>query len=396
MNWLKSLFRVWRHECYLVFTDIGVILFFFALPLGYPIIYTLIYNPEVVEEIPVVAVDHSRTAESRELIRALDATQSIHITGYASDLAEARRAWAEKECYAVVEVPADYAARIGRGEQAVVSYYADMSLLIRYRQALFAITGVQMDEVQKITAERVMREGGILTTVVSGLPVETQSNILGDQSQGFASFIMPGIVVLILQQSMILGITMLAGTSRDRRRRNPLGIDPEHLDAGTTVTLLGKTLCYLMIYIPLSYYILDIIPRMFELPHVGAFMDYMPFIFVMLLASSFLGQTLQVFVRERESSFLVIVFTSVVFLFLSGLTWPRYAFNPFWMAISDLVPATGGVEGFVRINSNGASLSDVSRYYMALWGLSALYFCTAWLLNRYLYPRRRLKSGNAM
>lgn len=77
MNWLKSLFRVWRHECYLVFTDIGVILFFFALPLGYPIIYTLIYNPEVVEEIPVVAVDHSRTAESRELIRALDATQSI-------------------------------------------------------------------------------------------------------------------------------------------------------------------------------------------------------------------------------------------------------------------------------------------------------------------------------
>lgn len=37
MNWFKSLFRVWRREIRLVFTDIGVLLFFFALPLAYQI-----------------------------------------------------------------------------------------------------------------------------------------------------------------------------------------------------------------------------------------------------------------------------------------------------------------------------------------------------------------------
>lgn len=380
--WFKSLFRVWRRETWLVFTDVGVLLFFFGLPLAYPIVYTLIYNPEVVKEIPAVVVDNSRTAESRDLVRTIDATDGIRITGYAANLQEARRAMAEKECYVVFSIPPDYSRKIGRGESATVSMYNDMSLLLRYRQSLFALTNVQMHEVTEITAQRVATEGGIISTVVSGLPVDTHSESLGDPTQGFASFVMPGIVVLILQQSMLLGITMIAGTAADRRRRNPLGLDPLEYNAGPLAVLLGKSLCYLMIFIPLSYYILHFVPEMFSLPHVGDAADYMPFIFAMLVATSFLGQTLQVFVRERETSLLVVVFSSIVFLFLSGLTWPRYAFNPFWTMVSDLVPATWGIEGFIRINSNAATLPDVSRYYLSLWALAAAYFLTALLLQK--------------
>lgn len=387
MKWFLSLFRVWRRETWLVFTDVGVLLFFFGLPIGYPIVYTLIYNPEVVKEIATVVVDHSRTAESRELVRTLDATQGIDIVGYAADMPEARRAWGEKKCYGIIEIPADYAQKVGRGEQAVISFYNDMSLLIRFRQYLFALTDVQMHEVSKLTAERVATLGGGLVTQVNGLPVDTRPVCMGDPTQGFASFVMPGIVVLILQQSMLLGITMIAGTAAERRRRNR-GRDPYEYEAGPVATLLGKSLCYMMIYVPMSYYILHIVPEMFALPHVGNVRDYMPFVFVMLLATTFLGQTIQVFVRERETSLLVVVFTSLVFLFLSGLTWPRYAFSKFWIMVSDFIPATWGVEGFIRINSNGATLPDVARYYWSLWALVGLYFVTALLLRLYLSPRR--------
>lgn len=387
MKWFKSLFRVWRRETYLVFTDIGVLLFFFALPLAYPIIYTLIYNPEVVREIGTVVVDNSRSSESRELVRELDATPGIDIVGYAADMGEARRAMMEKKCYGVLEIPSDYGRRIGRGEQAVSSFYCDMSLLIRYRQYLFALTDVQMNEVMRITSQR-LASGGLLTSSVGGLPVGTQANFLGDVSQGFASYVMPGIVVLILQQSMLLGIVMIAGTARDRRRRNG-GSDPLVCDAGPLAAVLGRTLCHIMVYLPLSYYILEIIPHIFSLPHIGRFVDFMPLIFALLLATSFLGQTIQVFVRERESGLLVIVFTSVVFLFLSGLTWPRYAFNKFWYMLSDLIPSTFGVEGFIRISSNGATLADVGRYYLGLWALAGFYFVTALLVSRFTTGRVR-------
>ena len=90
------------------------------------------------------------------------------------------------------------------------------------------------------------------------------------------------------------------------------------IPAGPATTIIGKTLCYLVIYMPICIYVLHIVPLMFSLPHIGHLTDYLFFILPMLVASSFLAQALSVFVTERESSMLVIVFTSVVFLFLSA------------------------------------------------------------------------------
>lgn len=383
---------MWRRELWLCITDVGVLLFFVGLPLAYPIIYTFIYNPETVRDIPMVIVDHSRTAESRDLVRTLSATPSIKIAGYASDMAEAREAWAEKKCYAIIEIPSDYARLTGSGGQAVISYYQDMSLLFRYRQNLFALTGVQMAETSRLTAERVADEAGIVSTLISGLPIQTDSRVAGDPTQGFASFIMPGVVILILQQGLLMGIAMLAGTRRDRRRGlNPDGIDTAEVDAGASATILGRTFAYLTIYLPMTYFVVAMVPAMFSLPQAGHFLDYFPLIFVMLLATAFLGQTVQIFVRERETAMVLIVFTSVFVLFLSGLTWPRYAFPPFWRMISDLMPATWGVQGYVHINSNGAALAEVSDNFWPLWALSAAYFITAYTIHRYTHPSPQTK-----
>ena len=388
-SWFVNLFKVWRREFRLVFTDPGVLLFFFGLPLMYPIVYTLIYNPEIVTDIPVVVVDKSRTADSRQLARMFDDTQAIKVAGYAANLEEARKAMREKKCYGILEIPADYAKRIGNGDQAVVAFYDEMSLLLRYRAFMSAMTDIQLALGQEITLERV-NAGGLLTAdlAAGGMPVNNEAFFLGDPTQGFASFIMPGIVVLILQQSMILGIAMLAGTAAERRRRNR-GYDPMAIDTSAVTTVIGRTLCYVIIYIPMSYYILTMVPAMFDLPRAGSPADYMPFIFAMLVASAMLGQTIAVFVTERESSLLVVVFTSVFFLFLSGLTWPRYAMNPFWTAIADCIPATWGVEGTIRILANGANINEVSRYYVNEWILAGVYFISAVILAHFLSPRRK-------
>jgi ABC-2 type transport system permease protein len=119
---------------------------------------------------------------------------------------------------------------------------------------------------------------------------------------------------------------------------------------------------------------------MFGLPHVGNVVDIMLFVVPFLTASAFMGMVLQWFVSERETSFLVIVFTSLIFLFLSGLTWPQYAMDFPWQQLSALIPATWGVEGFVNINTNSATLSHVSTPYIALWLLTATYFVIAYLI----------------
>ena len=379
--------KVWRREYYLVFHDAGVMLFFFFLTVAYPLVYTFIYNPEIVENIPIAVVDNSRSEESRKLTRMIDATQGIEVWDYATNMEEAHRMENNHEVYGILEIPSDYARRIGRQEQGVVTFYCEMSLLLRYRTCLTALTDVQLAagaDIRQQTLDMI----GLPAQEMGGMPIESEALMLGDPTQGFASFIMPGVLVLILQQSMLLGITMLAAGIKERRRRNG-GIDLESIPAGPLTTIWGKTLCYITLYLPICVYVLDLVPIMFNLPHIGDFREMYLFIFPMLLATAFLGQTISVFVTERESSMLVIVFTSVVFLFISGLTWPRYAMNSLWTWVGDAIPATWGIEGFIRMNSNGSPLWEQSHPYMMLWLLCAIYMVTAWLVTHFSTPRLR-------
>ena len=377
-SWWLLLFRVWQREFYLITHDGGVMLFFLFLPLLYPILYTLIYNKELVEEVPFVVIDDCRTPKSRAIVQMADATPQMQLVGYASDMAEARHWLNDKACYGIMHIPGDYSQRLANGEQAVVPFYYDMSLLMRYRSFMEALTDIQI-AIGDQERQGLLNDMGEVASGLNVSVIDSQAFILGDVTQGFASFVIPGVLILIIQQSMILGIVMLCGTSRDRRRQNK-GIDALAIKAPIGATILGKMLCYVVIYTPLTIYMLHFVPLMFGLPHVGNLVDIMLFVVPFLTASAFMGMVLQWFVSERETSFLVIVFTSLIFLFLSGLTWPRYAMDFPWQQLSALIPATWGVEGFVNINTNSATLSHVSTPYIALWLLTATYFVIAYLI----------------
>jgi len=373
-----------RREMNVIVHDAGVLLFFIFLPLAYPIIYTLIYNTEVVEELPFAVVDHCRSVESRELVRMTDATPELQLYDYVPDMQEARRLWAESKIIGIMEIPAGYSKHIARGEQSHVSFFCDMSLLIRYRAALSALTSVQLATGAQITEQR-LNTIGLPASSMTATTVEADAIFLGDTQQGFASFVMPGIVILILQQSMILGICLIAGSEAERRlRRTSRATSP-------AATVLGKALAYTFFYIPGTIYILHFIPAWFDMPHAGEPLQWLLFILPFLLASAMFGLSLGHFMRQREDAFIYIVFTSLVFLFLSGLTWPRYAMPALWDSLACCVPSTWGVQGFVLINSNGATLAEQREPYLWLWGLTAAYFTAAVALQ---YISRRKSCNN--
>ena len=198
---LADIYYIWRREYHAVFQDFGVILFFFALPFVYPIVYAAVYNPEVVREVPMVVVDNARTPLSRELAREMDATPNAHIVSYCANMDEAKRMMHEKNCYGILFIPSDFSQKIERGEQSVVSFYSDMSILLNYKGFLIALTDVTLNL------------GGQLQTQSLGGATQEQINVatqpipyvsvnLYNPESGLASFLLPAILILILQQSL--------------------------------------------------------------------------------------------------------------------------------------------------------------------------------------------------
>ncbi|MBQ6166077.1 MAG: ABC transporter permease [Muribaculaceae bacterium] len=383
--WCIQVLRVCGRELLLVFRDEGVVIFFLLLNAVYPVLYALIYNTEVVRNERVVVVDDNRTALSRDFTRRLDATQEIAIAGYAANMQEAQEAMHRKECYGIVYFPRDFAQSVTRGEQGHVSLYCDMSVMMRYKAMFTALSNVS----QAMGNEKM---GAVVEPVLnmSGAIVENRQVAVGNPAMGIASAVLLFILPLVLQQSMILGIAMLHGGSIERRRRNG-GRDPMAIEACSSATVIGKMMCHQIIYVLPVIYVLHYIPLMFGFPQYGNLLHIICLAVPFVIAVSFMGQTLQAFVNERESVFLLFVFSSVVFVFLTGVSWPRYLMSRLWRVVGDCVPATWMVNGYVLMQTNGATLYQVQHEYWMLWLQVPVLFTLAYMVERYV-NRRRYRS----
>ncbi|MEY8611019.1 ABC transporter permease [Parabacteroides segnis] len=380
-------FFIWKDELKNVFKDSGVMIFFFLVPFIYPLLYAFIYNNEVVHNARMVVVDQSDSYLSRDYIRKVDATADVKVVAVCSDMEEAKRMMDAKEAYGILYFPSEFSKNIHKGKQATVSLYCDMSALLFYKAFLLATTEVSLEIGKELRAQN-NPSSTIEQEKITINPIPYESVALFNSQNGFASFLVPAILILVIQQTLILGIGMLGGTAREKNRFHSLVPISRHFN-GTLRIVFGKSLTYILLYIVVCIWALGVVPKLFSLPQVGEPWTVMLFVLPYLFASIFLSMTLSGFMTSRESPMLVFVFTSVILLFISGVSWPKEAIPPFWKAVGYLFPSTPGIQGFIRINTAGASLNEVAHEYRTLWIQAGIYFITACTIYRYQIMRSR-------
>lgn len=350
-----------------IFTDGGLIIFLLVVPVIYPIIYAFIYNEEVVRDVPVVVVDGDHSSLSRDFVRRLDASPDVEVVAQANSLAEAQSLVRHRKAYGVVSLPSQMNRDLQRGTPVRVQVYCDMSGMLYYKAVLATTTDVALQTNARIKVSRIpgatQRQEQITTA-----PLTYEHVALYNPQSGFASFLLPAVLVLILQQTLILGVGMEAGTRRERMERthgfpatDDLSLDaaallkasdeahqeevkrqreaaesavargevsevkirwfhpnhPRRRDAPWRAlsSLLGRSTAYLAIYIPVAAFVLGVVPHLFHFPQLVELSGLALFILPYLLAAVMFAITLSALAHQRESIILIIVFTSVPMLF---------------------------------------------------------------------------------
>ncbi|WP_301704638.1 ABC transporter permease [uncultured Parabacteroides sp.] len=375
-------FYIWKDELKNVFKDEGVLIFFFLVPFAYPLLYSFIYNNEVVHEAKMVVVDQSDSYLSREFTRRVNATPDVRVVAVSTDMEEARRMLDRKEAYGILYFPTEFSKDLHTGKQTTLPLYCDMSSLLFYKAFLLATTEVSLDLGKEISLARRPFKGTVKEEEITVDPIPYESVTLFNTQNGFASFLVPAILILVIQQTLVLGIGMLGGTAREKNRFHCLVPVSRHFN-GTLRIVLGKSLTYILIYVVVCIWVLAIVPKLFSLPQVGDPVTVLVFILPYLFASIFFAMTLSGFMTTREAPMLVFVFTSVILIFISGVSWPKEAIPPFWQAVGYLFPSTPGIQGFIRINTCGATLSEVMHEYHTLWIQAGVYFVLALIIYRF-------------
>lgn len=373
---MKRIFDIYFDELRCCVTDLGVLVFFVLVPIGYPLLYTYIYSQEVVRDIPIVVCDLSNSRESRNFTQKLDATPDVEVKMRITNFNEAKELMAENKVKGIVYIPHDFSKELNSGEQTNISIYCNMSSLFYYKSMLISCTEVSLamnKNIQTSLLSDVTAQQAAITTT----PMLNKAIDISNSTVGFANFIIPAILVLILQQTLLLGIGMRMGSNRDK---GIMLTTPDTIDALAQLT--GKCAAYLTFYIPITAYILCIVPAIFDMSQLSHPLVLTAFMLPYLLACIFLAVSAGHFVRERESCMLLFVFTSIPFLFLSGISWPESSIPIFWKILSYALPSTPAINGFVSINETGATLADVANEYRLLWIQVVMYGIAAFITTK--------------
>lgn len=373
---LQDACDVWRKEILRLVKDEGVIMFFIVVPLAYPLLYSWIYNNEVVREVPVCVVDQSHSHLSREFIRKCDASPDVKVKYYAQDLDEAKSLVSRQLVKGIYLIPSSFEGDTYGLRQGTISVYCDMSLMLTYKAIYQTAQIVSMEMGTKLKKQ----VGGAMTNrdaAVQTMPMAVDDVPIFSPAGGYGSGVLPAVLMLILQQTLVLGIGLSAGTAREENPyRNLIPIGNMRYSYAWPI-VLGKAMCYFMIFMVMGAWLSVGVPRLFNFPHLATGWSLCWMMLPYILASIFFGMMVSAMVKYRENVMLLVVFISIPLLFMTGASWPQSNIPSYWQGVSWLFPSTFGARAYIRLNSMGASLSDIEPELRILWIQAVVYFSLA-------------------
>ncbi|MFN7222441.1 MAG: ABC transporter permease [Paracoccaceae bacterium] len=369
-----AVWRAMRDEVWAVFADSQVRSILLLALVIYAVIYPLPYRAELLRDVKVVLVDQDRTTTSAELARRVDASEAVAISVDARDMAQAVRLVHERKAYGVLLIPEGFERNLLRGRQSPVAVYADASYFLMYQRVMQGAAVPIRQMGAEVEAGRLVATGASLNTAQAQVSPASQVEVaLFNPAAGYATYVLPAAFVLILQQTILMGLAL----SATRRRR---GVDHP------VALVLGRMAAWVAIYSVLLPVYLIVLPALYGLPNLGHVGDVLAIGLPFVLATGLLAQCVAALFRSAAVVQVVLLAMGMPFFFLSGFAWPHEAIPPVLNATAQLVPSTPAIDAVVRISQMGAGLPDLAASLWHLWALVAG-FCLIVLLIETVQPK---------
>ena len=355
--------------------DRGLVVMFVAAVPIYSFFYPLPYATQSVRNVPLVVVDLDGSPMSRDIVSRLSAVATVRIRGSAAAIDEASGALASGQIAGIVLVPANFSRDAARGTPTAVTVFGTGAYPVQDKAVLGSVGAVVQGVAGEVNGARLARQGAPAAALMQSAragPVFIDQPLY-NLSRGYGSYVVAAVSILIVQQVMLMAIAALVGTWLEARAGTLFG--SQAVGPGL---LLGTVAGFALFVFPALLYFIGFAFWFQDYPRGGNLAGAAAFAALTALAIASLGIALGAWFADRERAFQVLLATSVPFLFMSGIVFPREAIPAPLNALAMLIPTTPGIFGFVKLNQMGATWSEIRPEFLNMTTLLLLYSGAAW------------------
>jgi ABC-2 type transport system permease protein len=331
-----------------------------VLPLMQLLLFGYAINTDV-RDIPLVVYDQDYTAESRDLVRNLEATGFYDVRGAVRNYAEIEDALRSGAAKVALVIPSRYASRLTTGRPVQVQLIVDGS----DPQTVASATNTAASLVSVRSSELAVRRLGPAGTRLEAQPLTLVPTTWYNPDLRTAVFIVPGLVGVILTMTMVMLTSMAIVRERERGTLEQLIVSP----VKNVELVVGKIVPYIAIgYVQVTL-ILVAGHLIFAVPITGSVLLLYALTFVFIAANLALGLFFSTIAATQQQAMQMSFFFLLPNILLSGFMFPYEAMPGPAQALAEALPLTHFLRIVRGIALKGATFADLAGELVWLAGI---------------------------
>jgi ABC-2 type transport system permease protein len=316
-----------------------------------PVMQTFIFGYAInydVKHLKTVVLDEDRSPDSRELVAKMTASEYFQVVGSVGSLDELRKELDAAHAACGLVVDHGYGKDRHRGAPARALLIVNASDTTTATQAMSIAAGIAT----QLSVQTLARRAGWKEKL---LPVDVRVRPWYNPDLRTSTFIIPGLIAIILTFTLIQYTAMAIVRERERGTLEQLQVTP----VTRLEIILGKIFPFILIGLFQLTLIVCLMRFLFRVPIAGSvFQLYLAgllFIAAVLGLGMLLSTVAKTQMQAMQLSFLFLL----PFVFLSGYVFPIDGMPYFFQLVTYLIPAKYFIQIIRGIVLRGASLVEL-------------------------------------
>ncbi len=354
---LYNIVKTIKREFRLICRDINIIAIIILAPVFYSLFYGSIYVNKVERELPVIVYDEDRSETSKTLIRLLDAHQMITISGMVPDFTSGINEINKNNAYGMVYIPSDFEANLKLRRGAVLKTYLNTARFLISNDINMAINETIIDYNSGIKLKFFEQAGYNFSQAKELIePVKFDVRSLFNTTESYGEFLIPGIFILIIQQTLLIGLSESVAKEQEENLTGEL-----YSSSGGSIfsVIHGKGSVYALIYSAFAFFFFTFNYWLFNMHLSGSIFTLSFFTLLLITATVYLAIFLGSFFSRKIIAIQFLTLSTYPIFLISGYSWPTDAM-PVWIQyIAKVLPSTPYLSAFVKITRMDAGMGAV-------------------------------------
>lgn len=352
---MKEVLEILKREIRNVSKDSSLFLILLLAPILYAFMYGSIYLNKGEEKVRLALIDNDGTAISRTLTEQLNSTPMIEIVP-SSNISEAQEMMFQGEVQGYFYIQSGFEKNIFSLKQTNVNLVLNASRFLPSSDLLSTATKVCLTVGAGVRKTYFNKQGmGEDEAMKMTNPINMDYRPLYNSGMTYGAFLLPGLLAIILQQTLLIGVAAAFTSEREEKKLlNLYQISKQSISK----MIFGKSLLYFIVFMIFGFFFSVVNFSVFDVEVRGNYFDLAVVSALFIATIIVFGMLIGSFFKTKLFAFQVLVFSSYPIFLITGYSMPYQALPRFVQILSDMLPTSPFLKTYISIVQAGGSLSD--------------------------------------